>query len=208
MLEEIEKYRAEFNEIVDTVYKAYRGQALDSYKPYLIVLYNTISQFDPIFPLERGDIHQELFFRWMIFIPKYYEARPAVKLRQYLIRRSIWAMRNWVRSLTKKTPMIQTQTVILPEFRSFVLNLKFLTQGTEVVPFDCLTAYERYLIFLKFKEDRTILEIARAVQKTRKTVKAQLKRVYDKLRSHADASTESRRSSQGSDGDSTQGDYT
>lgn len=199
MLEELAKYRAEFEEIVDTVYKAYSKQPLISAKKYLVVLYDSISSLEATFPLDAEDIRQELVFRWLIFISKYYEAKPNVKLRQYLIRRSIWAMRDWFHLLMKK-PVWDTPVIVFPEFNSFVLNFKFLIHGTDVAPFDILSPYERYLIFLKFKEERTILEIAKAVQKTRKTVKAQLKSIYDKLRSHSDASTNTGRSSSRIDG--------
>jgi DNA-directed RNA polymerase specialized sigma24 family protein len=199
MLAELDLYRAEFDEIVDTVYQAYERKPLQSGKPYLISLYDSVSQFEPCYPLERADVSQELVFRWLIFIQKYYEAKPAITLKQYLIRRSIWTMRDWFKLLMRKPPY-ETPIVILPKLDSFVLNSKFLLYGTDVQPFDCLTSYERYLLFLKFKDDRTILEIADAVQKTKKTVRTQLKRIYNKLRSYEDASTEPGRPCERSDG--------
>jgi hypothetical protein len=71
----------------------------------------------------------------------------------------------------------------------FRLNLPFLARGTDFYPLSELSAYERYLIFLKYKEDRNILEIAQVVQKSKMTVQRHLKRIHTKLRSYANEDT-------------------
>ena len=80
----------------------------------------------------------------------------------------------------------------LKEELGFKLNVSFLAHGTDFYPLSELSPYERYLIFLKYQEDRNILEIAQVVQKDKMTIQRHLKKIHTKLRSFVDENAHTR----------------
>ena len=64
----------------------------------------------------------------------------------------------------------------------FKLDLKFLLTGTNYGPLKSLCGYERYIIFLKFKEDKSILEMSRILQKDRRVVKKHFDLIIEKIK--------------------------
>ena len=74
----------------------------------------------------------------------------------------------------------------------FNLDLQFLLNGTDYFPLSELTAYERYLIYLKYKEGKTIVQISQVVQKERHTVSSHMKKATEKLRSLKNAINDTR----------------
>src|SRR3990167_11481597 len=136
-MEELQKYRADFNEIVETVDRAYRRKPLQSYKKHLIILYRSLVKFNSVYPLERSDIEQELAYRWILFSRKYHQAKPSIGIRSYLVQRSMWAMRDWFRLLMRQPVIVYQNRPI--EVELFRLDFKFLVYGTEVEPFNLLT---------------------------------------------------------------------
>ncbi len=65
----------------------------------------------------------------------------------------------------------------------FEINFKFLIIGSDHLFLNDLTAYERYLLFLKFKEDKTIKEISILTQKHNETIQEHLAKIFNKIRS-------------------------
>jgi hypothetical protein len=181
----LETYRSDFNDLVETSYRA-----LYSLKPYsdktpLITLHRYLSEYSDKTKIEREDLSQQLACLWLKYSADYDARRPAIHIRQYLIRLSVWGLRGWVKRQAhlEKLPA----AFFLPEEKKekdpyFNLDLKFLTQGTSFYPLSELSAYERYLIFLKFKEKKTILEIAYIVQHADDTVVIQYRDLMRKLR--------------------------
>lgn len=182
----LKRYRKDFDELVSTVESAYWYQPQLFSKPHLDYLYSSLTKERNGPKLEPGEIHQELIALWGEFYRKYQESKPEIHIRQYLIRRSVWGLRDWFNSQFKfypaaPPPLDEEETY--SHRVGFKLDLGFLFYGTRVFPLSILSPYERYLIFLKFKKERTILEIAGIVQKNKETVGFQLHKILKKLRS-------------------------
>ena len=147
-----------------------------------------ISKFGEVLPLSKKEIRQELFAMWVQFSKEFEENKPKIHLRQYLLRRSIWALRDWISGQCNQQflPLTfapgATQEDMTPDF-GFILDYKFLVYGTGWYPLCLLSPYERYLVFLKFVEEKSIVEISYIVQKDRLTVKKQLDEIIEDFRS-------------------------
>ncbi len=189
----LDTYQDDFKELVDTVEVAYQGNPLHFSKPHLKALYSSLTDNRSGPTIDREDIEQQLALLWLKYAKGYHESKPSIHLRQYLIRRSVWGLRDWFNMEMKPIPyyllLLPPQEEYLP--KPFKLDLGFLLYGTRFYPLSILSSYERYLIFLMFKEERTILEIAKAVQKSDKTVSKQLRNIINKLRSECNASKKS-----------------
>lgn len=182
----LEQYHSDFNELVETVYSAYKKKELVSNnKAHLSILYSALYYIDIYEFLSKEDIRQELSVMWLKYIKVYATTKPKVHIRTYLIRRSVWEIRDWFHKLARKKPI-----EILPKEESlhnfdFTIDLQFLLYGDKEGMLKDLTSYERYLIFLRFKEDKTIPEISFMVQKTSETVADHLSKILDKIKFNA-----------------------
>jgi hypothetical protein len=192
-MEELELYRREFNSLARAVYSASLGEEPNHKNKYGMVLYDEIKDVPVARSLELEDIKQELRLYWFIFVEKYHQSKPDITLRQYLLRRSIWALRDWYHWVQKPEgpSLIKQGRLIKSEF-PFKLDVKFLINGATLYPFSLLTAYQRYILYLRYKEKKTVKEIAKMVVKTRKTVGLELKKVIKFLRSKAKDANQSK----------------
>ena len=109
---------------------------------------------------------------WLTYYKQYNlkDKKPETSLRSYILRRSIWGIRDWLK---------YELSIVTEEFRTeeeeseigFKIDLMFLLQGAECVLLRELSPYERYIIFLKFKEEKSILQMSRILQKDRRVIK-------------------------------------
>jgi hypothetical protein len=195
-MEELTKYASDFNEIVRLVHNVNR-EIFYYPPPYLCSLQRQLelSHTFGFTQLDLKDIQQELSLIWIGLVRKFRKSKPNIGIRSWLKRMSMWEIRDWYISKMKESPdppkhyKSYTKEPIL-----FRLDLNFLLQGTSFFPLSCLNAYERYLIFLKFKQDKTIIEIADIVQKERRTVSRHIKQTLKRLRSINNATSNTRRS--------------
>jgi len=112
--------------------------------------------------------------------------KPRTSKKAFLIRVSIWKLRDWYTKEIKLSQPVFMTNYLEPKEEyhlPFKLNLKFLFHGTSFFPLSTLSSYERYLIFLRYKENKTLQEIADIVQKQRKVVAKHIKNTIYKLRS-------------------------
>lgn len=184
-MEELQTYKKEFNALVGAVHSASLGIEPINTNRYALVLYDEIKNI-PSLPLEVCDIEQELRLCWVIFVRKYNDRKPEITLRQYLLRRSIWALRDWYKHVQK--PSSESHRVGRDSGKQefpFKLDTRFLVEGSDLFPFTLLTPYQRYILYLKYKENKSISQIAKLVIKTRKTVSLELRRLLKNLRSVA-----------------------
>lgn len=189
-MEELQLYRREFNSLVAAVRSASLGEEPSHKTKYSIVLYDEIKDVPVTAPLEVADIEQELRLYWFIFVQKFHQSKPEITLRQYLLRRSIWALRDWYHWAMKPAGPSHVKGKTLKNEFPFKLDILFLVEGSDLHPFSLLTAYQRYILYLKYKEKKSTSAIASMVLKTRKTVSLELRRTIKFLRSAAkDASS-------------------
>lgn len=185
-MDEFEKFREDFKQLVDTTYCALHKKQKTYCRQHLSVLYSSIFHLDIREYIAREEIEQELAFIWLKSLKAYHTSKPNVHIRQYLIRRSLWGLRDWLRTIAARPieiPYTDLPEEVETQEKKFNLDLKFLVYGSDYEPLVQLTPYERYLIFLKFKEDKTILEISHIVQKHYETIYEHLNQIFAKIRS-------------------------
>lgn len=183
-MEVLQRFRNDFVDLVNVFMLRSRDIPFTTNQQYLQVLYNSLIIKENQLLIERDDVEQELAMLWLLYARKYMESKPDIHIRQYLRRLSVWGLRQYFNRVTRPVthaPLMVPEEEITDH--GFKLDLQFLLKGTDFHPLSVLTPYERYLIFLKFKEEKTILEIAYIVQKTKKTVCVHLQKTIKKLRS-------------------------
>ena len=130
------------------------------------------------------ELQQQLSLIWIESTASYEKNKPSITKRSYLIRMSVWGLRDWLWRELRSRVRDTTPPKGKPEF---TLDLKFLFEGADIAPLTLLTSYERYLIFLRYQQDKHIFEMADVIQKDEKTIRHQLKKALNKLRSASNA---------------------
>jgi len=134
----------------------------------------------------REDIKQQIRFIWLTAEKRYKANVNGRSLKDYLIRMTILGMRDYTISLLKQTNTTNTSNFSYYIKRpQLLLDLHFVVNGTNTCPFDTLNPYERYLLFLRYNQEKTLAEIAKTVYKRVRTVQLELRFITDKLRSLA-----------------------
>lgn len=128
--------------------------------------------------LEKEDIEQEIYFIWL----QCEKSQGGKLTERYLKQMTIWGIRDWTIRQSRVVEAYPYYYYFLEEKPEFLLDLSFLAYGTRVYPFSTLAPYERYLIFLRYREEKTILQISKVVCKNKNTVQRELRWILDKLR--------------------------
>ena len=173
----LKRFEDEFNELADVAYNAYwEREVFPKYK-FSVVLEETIIKAlknkNRAFNLAKEDFEQQLALLWLSYHKQYdsKENKLETSLKSYILRRSIWGLRDWLiyeSNIVTKEDM----SVELEKVRSeFKIDVSFLLRGTNFALLKNLSPYERYIIFLKFKEDKSILQMSRILQRDRRMVK-------------------------------------
>ena len=190
-------YSNEFEGIVDLVWDTYNKQPTDPTQSYLLALKEKLLSFQDrchtTFAFQREDVEQELSVLWLRFNRNYRGKRTPGELKDYLLKHSVFSMKGWF--FRQISALSHGQSRYVPNWTilEFQLDLKFLLEGTDYWPLCNLSPYERYLIFLKFKEEKSIVDMAYTVQKHREVVAYQLKRILNRLRSEINESKNTKR---------------
>lgn len=173
---EFDKYSEDFEELVNAVYQAYMGKNPMVNRRDLAGLVKEVQELarkpGSSLNLSRDEIRQELACMWVSFIRSHRRSNTELHIRQYLIRRSVWGLRDWIRKESRI--LCKAPTSPPREAPAFRLNFSFLLSGETWPPLAPLNAYQRYLIYLKFVEDKDILRIAQHLHKDRHVVSRQL----------------------------------
>lgn len=143
---------------------------------------------NPIFDDEAmRDVKQEFYLIFLEAERSYDKRKPKATFQSYAARRVAWGMRDYL-IRTSKIVTTYPYYYFTEEKPEFIIDLNFLLYGTGIYPLSELSPYERYLIFLRFREDKSILEISTIVQHNWLTVNTRLDAAIDKLRRLSDAS--------------------
>lgn len=186
-------HEKDFNEIVDLVWNVWNDKPVYLTRSHLVNLYQRLlsvqQRYWTTFMIQKEDIQQQLSMLWLRYENKYKKISRRGSLLDYLLQCSILGMETWfyrqisVPSYNKS--VVQEQIVQEWKAVGFQLDLDFLVKGTDYWPLSILSPYERYLIFLKFKEEKSIVGITYMVQKHREVVSNQLSRILNKLRAYS-----------------------
>ena len=200
----LQYFKNEFDELVSVAYGAY--WELDTFpkNKFSIALQDAISDTlldkKRTFNLTREDLEQQLALFWLSYTKQYHskKTKPGTSLKIYLIRRSIWGLRDWLR---------QEINIVTEEYRpfeekleidnDFKIDLMFLFHGIEASLLKDLSPYERYLIFLKFKEDKSILQMSYILQKDRRIIKNHIDSIIIKLKENHSNGLQNEQNSRG-----------
>jgi hypothetical protein len=184
------KLRKDFNELVKITYSTYWNLSVDPQKNYSTylrrILEEVLKDKECTFNLIKEDLEQELRTLWLSYQRQYkinnYELN--ITLRSYIIRRSVWDLRDWVKrhvNIISVDPNLEIEEEN-KNILDFKLDLMFLLRGTNHGPLKYLCGYERYIIFLKFKEEKSILEMSKILQKDRRIIKKHFDLIIEKLK--------------------------
>lgn len=178
-MRELELYKVDYENIITTVLEAYQSLPLSIQCNYCKVLYKSLTSERTNFIFEEQDLRQQLSLIWIELVNKFNKNKPRIHLRQYLIKCSSWIIRDWFKHqmLTRSNDKIQTESFPLP----FTLDVNFLLNGTNYFPLNTITPYERYLLYLQYKEEKNISQIAYIVQHDRLTITRQMHILASKL---------------------------
>lgn len=173
------KYGEEFETLVQTAWRAYTGNFVEGPTGYSRGLSEAIRQI-PEENLSRGveeeDLRQQLSLLWVQYFQQFRRNKPRSRLRSYLLRRSIWGLRDWFR--WNDPPRISGDEVGEEE-RCEAPEIGFSWILETDLP---LTAWEKYLVYLKYGQEKSINEIAQILQKDRKTIRTRLGEIHEHIR--------------------------
>ena len=64
----------------------------------------------------------------------------------------------------------------------FKLNLRFLLEGSNNRLLKDLSGYERYIIFLVFKEEKNMVEMSKILQRDRRAIKNHYEKILERIK--------------------------
>jgi hypothetical protein len=183
------KYRDDFNQIVNSIWQVHSGITIEESLPsHLEKILDEVIRikecYQTTFVLEKQDVSQALACLWYKYQEKWKKRKvKRTSNRDFLLQCSIWGIQSWyyrevvAMSHDKSPPPVD----MLEQEGLFCLNFRFVVYGTDIHPFDVLKPYERYLIFLQYKMEKNIVEIARMVKRDRAVVSKQLEHIVQRL---------------------------
>ncbi len=184
----LENFKDLFDDLVDMTYDTYWDQELYPKNKSLLALHGNLKELfqnkKRNLDLTKEEIEQQLALLWLGYDKQYYskKIKPTSSIKGYLTYRSIWGIRDW---LKYELNILKEYAYSFPEedpIYEFKLDLNFLIKGVNYNLLANLSPYERYLIFLKFNEDKNLKEIAKIVQKDSRMIKKHLNSILYKLK--------------------------
>lgn len=207
------KFKEDFDNIVEIVWQVHTRQFSSHFLSYhqreLDISPLTVSShlkilkkellriretYSGSFSIEKEDIRQQLRYLWLKQLESFRGKKKDYLVRDHLLSCTPWGMKTWYyqevigmsQSNDPETECLYPyQTIPSPsDLMEYLLKLEpsFFVQDPPF-PFCALTPYEKYLIYLQYQGEKTIVDIAYIVQKDRGVVSRQLKKIHTKLRS-------------------------
>lgn len=183
--EVLRNYQTDFDALIHTVSSLCNNQDTYPAHKYQLVLeqYITSLLHYKAFPyvLEIEDLNQELSVMWIEFTKQFYENKPKCSLRQYLIKRSMWSLRDWVaRELNLMTQSMEYLSTFSIE-DTLCSDLEFILHDTT---YDCLSLlepFERYLLWAVCLKNIELGELSLELIRDPATIRSQVQIILDKL---------------------------
>ena len=184
----LEKFSNDFKEFVKVTYNTYWELPVIHRKKFSKaleeIIINSLKNEERIFDLNIEDLKQEIRFFWLKYEKQYNEeeVKERISLRSYIVRRTIWDIRDWIKKHNKIIKIDYDEVNVNDEYTEFKLNIRFLLKGTNFKLLKNLSPYERYIIFLVFKEEKNMLEMSKILQKDRRIIKIHYHKILEKIR--------------------------
>ena len=165
------QYHTEFINLVDalsTIHNRNRTKKLTNYCAAFCFQLRKLPDIDSFYP-SREDISQELYLIWLQ-LKKQWDKHPSQStLRSFLIQRSIWALRDWVKLQIRDRKI---PTDIFSYVEKSVPNLSWLLSRTDLD----ITSFEKFILYRYFILGETKEKISEVIDRdisvTRKTLSA------------------------------------
>jgi len=211
------KFKDDFDNIVELVWKIHTGQLdsqfVSHHHSQLEISSLTVSshmkvlrkellrlrgKYPSTFSIDKEDIGQQLRYLWYQYMESYKGRDKDYLVRDHLLACTPWGMKAWYfqevvgmshsNDPEVECPHLHQTTLPVSDLRRYLLKLdpSFFIQDPPW-PLSSLSPYEKYLIYLQYQAEKSIVEIAYIVQKDRGVVSRQLKQIHKKLRSLVDA---------------------
>jgi len=199
-----QRYEKEFKELVDAAYKVTRKRTLDTDNTFAHALAGMMRKIKNTrkVRIDRRDIEQQLALLWLEWHRQYHVKKPKTHLKNYLLRRSVWGLRDWLRREMTGPRSLSLQALMAnSKENKHLFDLYWLLNGDkEDGPLHMLTPYERYLLFLRHVCGLTIDETAQIVHKCNRVVRVTLIEIISKIRSSTNAEADTSRPCDRGDG--------
>lgn len=175
-------YRKEFKILSDTAFRVCRGLDVPYPESYAIYLAKSCENIPKrnCFTLSKEDITQQLELIWCEASDSFRRKSPRTTFRSYLIRYGTAGLRDWIR---KQFKTAKGKSLIFEGFKvDKKLSLVWLLNGTKEYPWSELSAYERYLLYMRFARDLTMREMSVILKTYRDGLSVKLDSTVCKLR--------------------------
>lgn len=149
--------------------------------------------------LEPDDIYNQLCTIFIELLNEY-EASRGLSFTGYLTKLFRWGVKSWLMEMAADplSGMFNSIEIVedILEYNTgqttandvdintlgLALDLKWVFEGTDNDMFSSLSSYERYLIYLNFKEEMSLRDMAKKFGRSKNTIHAHLKDAIEKLR--------------------------
>jgi len=126
----LDRFSEDFEELIEVTYNTYWNLPVIYRKSFSKSLEQTILNISihnkHIFDLTMADLRQELSSFWLKYEKQYKNQKGNVVLRSYIIHRSIWDIRDWLKRHTSIVDIDPTLGVEDNSRAEFKLDLLFL----------------------------------------------------------------------------------
>jgi DNA-directed RNA polymerase specialized sigma24 family protein len=181
------KHSKLFFYLLATAYKGYQLKSIpQTFPKYCRLLHQKIMSLNPTkkkqFILSKEDIEQQLRLIWWKAFNNFYQLKPKISFKSYLIRMSYFQLRDFFKKEYNIPPFIENYVNNIEQVLPFKLDLNFVCLGFQQEPWITLYPYERYILYLFFTKELSILEIGRRLNRDKHTIDKQLKSILNKLK--------------------------
>lgn len=183
--EALSAFEKEFTCLVNTTLSICNQEdniSINQYQKALELNLNAILLFKS-FPylLEEEDVRQELTAMWIEFLGQFYQNNPRCSLKQYLIRRSLWGIRDWVAKGIRYTTDSGEYEPVTYQQDTVQTELEFLIMSGDSEIFGMLTPHERSLLWSIYVGQLSVSEVSTKITRDPATVRKQVGQIIEQL---------------------------
>ena len=170
----IHQFKKEFEGLVDTVFAASQKKKYSPQSSYEKALLSKLRRIhtENIFSLDREDISQELSLIWLRILSG--KKTKKQSLKPYLLRLSVFELITWYRTQKR---IFDRQPIPTIDYIT-IKDSYYLFIGES----NTLTSFEYYLIYLRFIQDLSIMDITKKIKKDKRTTKKLFDQIKKQLR--------------------------
>jgi hypothetical protein len=176
-------YREAFTELCEATYAAYYGEEYSPHSRAGEIIFDKIQRSSLPSAIELQDIEARLTYIWYNASRRYFYRKPSVPIYNYLFRMSLFELCHWLNKPYLSPPYEEHSIELDTDLVVPKLDWNFVVHGSPHYRiFSRLTAYERYLLYLRYTLELDNSAIGRIGKRTRKSILASFESLLIKLR--------------------------